>query len=51
MKNFKFDKTKPIKVFEAFSGVGMQIMALNQLGVKYELVGYSEIDKLKRKGV
>lgn len=42
---FKFDKDVPIKVFEAFSGVGMQLMALNKLGIKYESVGYSEIDK------
>ena len=44
-KQFKFDKDKPIKLFEAFSGVGMQRMALNRLGVNYESVGYSEIDK------
>ena len=35
---FKFDK--PIKIFEAFSGVGMQLLALNKLGVNYESVGY-----------
>ena len=45
LEQFKFDKDKPIKLFEAFSGVGMQRMALNRLGVNYESVGYSEIDK------
>ncbi|MEG0408717.1 MAG: DNA (cytosine-5-)-methyltransferase [Bacilli bacterium] len=45
MNTFKLDKDKPIKVFEAFSGVGMQRMALNRMGVPYESVGYSEIDK------
>ena len=44
-ERFKFDKDTPIKVFESFSGVGMQLLALNRLGVKYESVGYSEIDK------
>ena len=32
---FKCDNNQPIKVFEAFSGVGMQLLALNRLGVKY----------------
>lgn len=43
--NFKFDKDKPIKLFEAFSGYGSQYMALKRLGVKVDVVGYSEIDK------
>ena len=34
-----------LKVFEAFSGVGSQHMALRNLGVDYEVVGVSEIDK------
>lgn len=42
---FKFDKDKEIKLFEAFSGVGMQAMALNELDINYKSVGYSEIDK------
>lgn len=37
--------TPPIKMFEAFSGIGTQAMALKQLGVPYEIVGFSEIDK------
>ena len=34
-----------IKVFEAFSGVGCQAMALKRITSNYEIVGYSEIDK------
>ena len=34
-----------LKVFEAFAGVGSQHMALRNLGVNYEVVGVSEIDK------
>lgn len=34
-----------IKVIELFAGVGCQREALNRLGIDYELVGISEIDK------
>lgn len=34
-----------IRVFEAFSGVGAQRMALRNLGIEHEVVGISEIDK------
>lgn len=34
-----------IKVFEAFSGVGAQRMALRNLGLKHEVVAIAEIDK------
>lgn len=34
-----------LRVFEAFSGVGTQSMALKRLGVDYEVVGIAEIDK------
>jgi len=37
--------TQPIRMFEAFSGIGTQAMALKRLGVDYEIVGFSEIDK------
>ena len=39
-----FGKDK-LRVFEAFSGYGSQSMALRRLGVDYEVVGISEIDK------
>lgn len=41
----KIKLIEPIKMFEAFSGIGTQAMALKKLGVEYEIVGYSEIDK------
>lgn len=44
LEDFKFKKEDKVKVFEAFSGVGMQRMALDKLGANYESVGYSEID-------
>ena len=34
-----------IKVFEAFAGIGCQSMALRNLGIDYEMVGISEVDK------
>ena len=36
---------KKIKVFEAFSGIGSQSIALRNTGVDYEVVAISEIDK------
>ena len=34
-----------IRVFEAFCGVGSQRMALKNIGVKFEVVGVSEVDR------
>lgn len=34
-----------LRVFESFSGIGTQSMALKRLGVDYEVVGIAEIDK------
>ena len=34
-----------LKVFEAFAGYGSQSLALQRLGIEYEVVGISEIDK------
>lgn len=36
---------KDIKVFTAFSGYDSQCLALEKLGVEYDLIGWSEIDK------
>jgi hypothetical protein len=36
--------SKP-RLFEAFSGIGCQRMAFDRLGIDYEMVGISEIDK------
>ena len=38
-------KDKPIRLFQAFSGIGCQAMAFNRLGIPYVNVGTSEIDK------
>lgn len=37
-------KKEKIKVFELFSGVGAPLMALKKAGIKYDSLGYSEID-------
>jgi DNA (cytosine-5)-methyltransferase 1 len=42
---FKFPKGHKVKMFEAFSGIGCQAMALKRVTNDYELVGFSEIDK------
>lgn len=34
-----------LRVFEAFAGVGSQCMALRDMGVDYEVVGISEVDR------
>lgn len=43
LEKYKFNN-EPIRVLEFFSGVGMQRMAFDKLGVNYESVGTSEID-------
>lgn len=45
MSKFKYTKEKPLRVFTAFSGYDSQCMALDRIGIPYELVGWSEIDK------
>ena len=45
MSNFKYTKEKPLRVFTSFSGYDSQCMALDRIGIPYELVGWSEIDK------
>lgn len=41
---FYFDKSKPIRLFEAFAGIGCQAMALKRITNNCEIVGISEID-------
>lgn len=36
---------KPIRVFEAFAGIGAQVMALKNAQIPHEIVAISEIDK------
>ena len=40
----KYTKEDPLRVFTAFSGYDSQCLALNRLGIDYDLVGWSEID-------
>lgn len=44
LEAFKF-KTNKVKLFEAFSGIGTQAMALKKIGLNVDHVGISEIDK------
>lgn len=45
MEKFIYTKENPLRVFTAFSGYDSQCMALDRLGIPYELIGWSEIDK------
>lgn len=45
MEKFIYTKENPLRVFTAFSGYDSQCMALDRIGIPYELVGWSEIDK------
>lgn len=45
MSKFIYTKEKPLRVFTSFSGYDSQCMALDRIGIQYELVGWSEIDK------
>ena len=41
----KYTEEEPLKVFTAFSGYDSQCLALKRLGIPFDLVGWSEIDK------
>lgn len=41
---WKFSKERPLRVFTCFSGYDSQCMAIRNLGIPYDLVGWSEID-------
>lgn len=45
MSEFIYTKENPLRVFTAFSGYDSQCMALDRIGIPYDLVGWSEIDK------
>lgn len=45
MRETKELEVKPIRVFEAFAGIGTQRMALRNLEIEHEVVGIAEIDK------
>lgn len=40
-----YTKEHPLRVFTAFSGYDSQCMALRNIGIPFDLVGWSEIDK------
>src|SRR5690554_3187421 len=44
-EDFKFNSNKKIRLFEAFSNIGTQYMALKRITNNIEVVGISEIDK------
>lgn len=41
---WKFTNENPLKVFTTFSGYDSQCLALRDIGIPYDLVGWSEID-------
>lgn len=41
----RYKLPKKPKLFEAFSGIGCQLMAFKRLGIEVESIGFSEIDK------
>ena len=41
---FKYTEDNPLRVFTSFSGYDSQCMALRNIGIPYELVGWSEIE-------
>lgn len=42
---FEYTKERPLRVCTTFSGYDSQCMALDRIGIPYELVAWSEIDK------
>lgn len=44
MSEFIYTKENPLRVFTSFSGYDSQCLALDRVGIPYELVGWSEID-------
>ena len=42
--DWKFNEEKPLRVFTSFSGYDSQCLALRNIGIPFELVGWSEID-------
>lgn len=45
MSDWKYTKENPLKVVTLCSGYDSQLMAIRNLGIPYECVGWSEIDK------
>lgn len=45
ISNLKYTKDNPLRVCTTFSGYDSQCMALDRIGIHYDLVAWSEIDK------
>ena len=43
--DWKYTKENPLRVFTGFAGYDSQCLALRNIGIPFELVGWSEIDK------
>lgn len=43
--DWKFTEENPLRVFTTFSGYDSQCLALRNIGIPFELIGWSEIDK------
>lgn len=50
MPKIEFDINEPIKLFEAFSGIGTQAMALKKLGFQINHIGISDTQLYKQAG-
>lgn len=44
-EDYKFPKDRPVRLFEAFAGIGCQKQGFDRAGIETEVVGISEIDK------
>lgn len=44
-EDYKFPTDRPVRLFEAFAGIGCQKQGFDRAGIEAEVVGISEIDK------
>ena len=45
MEVMNYNNNEPLKVFESFAGIGSYTIALENIGIDFEIVGISEVDK------
>lgn len=48
--DWKFTEENPLRVFTTFSGYDSQCLALRNIGIPFDLIGWSEIDKYAIQG-
>lgn len=48
---FEYTRERPLRVCTTFSGYDSQCMALDRIGIPYELVAWSDIDKIQNAGI